>query len=137
VAWSKLQTLEKIESDLPLRTNREIFLPRIFTPCMRYAVKVSLKWHAYSLLSRFHIFMKDEQNAESRGISTYKQTVIEAEHLPEATPETKYVLWMYRWWSLNTVIWDDRFLWAALCVSGRFEAKYANCKEDEYKHRIY
>jgi len=38
--------------------------------------------------------MKDEQNAESRGISTYKQTVTEAERLPEATPQTKYDLWM-------------------------------------------
>jgi len=59
---------------------------------MRYAVKVSLKQHAYSLLSRFHIFMKDEQNVESRGISTHKQTVIEAGRLPEATPNTKYDL---------------------------------------------
>ena len=59
---------------------------------MRHAVKVSLKQQAYSLLSRFHIFIKDEQNAESRGISTYKQTVSAAERVPEATHKTKYDL---------------------------------------------
>jgi hypothetical protein len=56
---------------------------------MRYAVKVGLKEHAPSLLSRFHIFMNDEWRTRSRGISTYKQTVIEAQRLTQATLQDK------------------------------------------------
>jgi hypothetical protein len=63
-----------------IRSKGKLKTTRVFAP------------FSISHLYERYIFMKDEQNAESRGISTYKQTVIEAKRLPEATPKTKYDL---------------------------------------------